>query len=128
MASYSSGSGVASGQPPVGAVVQLHGPAPLIAQDAPQSSQGDRLTRKRYDVVLFQEDFEYHSIIRRQMEDSVGVAGNGLVFDLRRLAAQILLAPVAAVLPHFSVPYRRGPVDIRQVSPGTAQRRRPRAV
>jgi hypothetical protein len=42
------------------------------------------------------------------MEGSVGVAGNGMAFDLRRLTALIVLAPVAAVLPHFSLPYGAG--------------------
>jgi hypothetical protein len=42
------------------------------------------------------------------MEGTIGVAGNGMAFDLRRLAAKILLAPLALVVPHFSVPYGAG--------------------
>jgi hypothetical protein len=87
----------------------VHGLPAVIAQDRPRSrAKAIGSLARSYDVVLFQEDFEYHSVIRRQMEGSVGIAGNGMAFDPRRLAAQILLAPVAAVLPHFSVPYGAG--------------------
>lgn len=81
----------------------------LIAQDRPRSrAKAIGSLASAYDVVLFQEDFEYHSILRKRMEGSVGVAGNGSVFDPRRLAGQILLAPVAVFLRHFSVPYGAG--------------------
>jgi hypothetical protein len=81
----------------------------LIARDQPrQRVKAIGSLARAYDVVLLQEVFEYHSHIRRRMEGSVGVAGNGMVRDARRLAARILLAPVSAVIPHFSVPYGAG--------------------
>jgi hypothetical protein len=81
----------------------------LITRDDPRHrAKAIGVRARAYDVVMFQEDFEYHSILRRRMEDSIGAAGSGMVFDPRRLVAQILLAPVAAVLPHFSLPYGAG--------------------
>lgn len=87
----------------------VHGVSPLIAKDNPHDRMeviGSRATA--YDVVLFQEDFEYHGVLRRRMGGSVGVAGNGMAFDPRRLAARILLAPVAVFLPRLSAPYGAG--------------------
>jgi len=87
----------------------VHGLSPLIARDNPRdraAAIGSLATA--YDVVLFQEDFEYHGVIRRQMKGSVGAAGNGVVLDPPRLAAKILLAPLSVFLPHFSAPYSAG--------------------
>jgi endonuclease/exonuclease/phosphatase family metal-dependent hydrolase len=87
----------------------VRGLPPLIAQDRPRSrAKAIGSLASAYDVVLFQEDFEYHSVLRKRMEGSVGVAGNGAVFDVRRLAGRILLAPVTVFLRHFSVPYGAG--------------------
>jgi hypothetical protein len=61
-----------------------------------------------YDVVLLQEDFEYHGVIRRRIQGKVGVAGNGLAFEPRRLAAKIVLAPASLFFAHFSPPYGAG--------------------
>jgi endonuclease/exonuclease/phosphatase family metal-dependent hydrolase len=87
----------------------IHGLSPLIAEDNPRQRLeviGPLATS--YDVVLFQEDFEYHAVIRKRMEGSVGVRGNGMTRDPRRLAAKILLAPLAVLLPRFSAPYGAG--------------------
>jgi hypothetical protein len=87
----------------------IHGLFPLAAKDDPR----DRMPTigwlaSRYDVALFQEDFEYHDVIRDQMTGRVGVRGNGMGWDLRRVGAKLLLAPIAIWLPHFSPPYGSG--------------------
>jgi endonuclease/exonuclease/phosphatase family metal-dependent hydrolase len=87
----------------------VHGLFPLAAKDHPR----DRMPTigwlaNKYDVVLYQEDFEYHHILAEQMEDSVGYRGNGMGWDPRRVAAKIFLSPVAVFLPHFSPPYGDG--------------------
>jgi hypothetical protein len=87
----------------------VHGLSPVIARDNPRDrieTIGSLATT--YDVVLFQEDFEYHGVIRRRLEGSIGVAGNGVVLDPARLVAKILLAPVSVFLSHFSAPYGAG--------------------
>jgi len=87
----------------------IHGLFPLAAKDDPR----DRMPTigwlaSRYDVVLFQEDFEYHHVLRDQMPDTVGVRGNGMGWDPRHVGAKLLLAPIAIWLPHFSPPYGAG--------------------
>jgi endonuclease/exonuclease/phosphatase family metal-dependent hydrolase len=87
----------------------IHGLFPLIAKDDPR----DRMPTigwlaNRYDVVLFQEDFEYHHLLRDQMDGMVAIRGNGMGWDPRRVGAKLLLAPVAIWLPHFSPPYGAG--------------------
>jgi len=87
----------------------VHGLFPLAAKDDPR----DRMPTigwlaNKYDVVLYQEDFEYHHILAEQMEDSVGYRGNGMGWDPRRVAAKVFLSPVAVFLPHFSPPYGDG--------------------
>ena len=87
----------------------IHGLFPLAAKDDPR----DRMPTigwlaNRYDVVLFQEDFEYHHVLRDQMHGKVGIRGNGMGWDPRRVGAKLLLAPVAIWLPHFSPPYGAG--------------------
>jgi hypothetical protein len=87
----------------------VHGLPPLIAGDNPRRRASVIGARARaYDVALFQEDFAYHKLIRRQMEGSVGICGNGQAFDLRRLAAKILLAPLSLFFSRFSVSYGAG--------------------
>lgn len=87
----------------------VHGLSPLIAKDHPRQRVAViGSLASTYDVVLFQEDFEYHRVIRRQMRGSVGVRGNGMALDVRHLAAKLLLAPVAVWLSHFSAPYGAG--------------------
>jgi endonuclease/exonuclease/phosphatase family metal-dependent hydrolase len=87
----------------------VHGLPPLLARDNPrQRVKTIGALARRYDVVLFQEDFEYHGVIRRQMQGSVGACGNGVAFDVRRLAAKILLAPMSVFFRPFSAPYGAG--------------------
>jgi hypothetical protein len=87
----------------------IHGLFRLAAKDDPR----DRMPTigwlaGNYDVAMFQEDFEYHRIIEDQMEGLVGVRGNGVGWDPRRVGAKILVFPVAIFLPHFSPPYGAG--------------------
>jgi len=87
----------------------VHGLSPLIARDNPRGrAEAIGSLATAYDVVLFQEDFEFHGVIRRRLEGSVGTAGNGVVLDPPRLLAKILVAPVAVLLPRFSPPYGAG--------------------
>jgi endonuclease/exonuclease/phosphatase family metal-dependent hydrolase len=87
----------------------IHGLFPLIAKDDPR----DRMPTigwlaNRYEVAMFQEDFEYHGILRDQMPDAVGNRGNGMGRDPRRVFAKLLISPVSIFLPHFSPPYGAG--------------------
>lgn len=87
----------------------VHGLFPLIAKDNPR----DRIPvigwlANKYDVALFQEDFEYYDLLDVQMSGSIGTRGNGMGWDPRRVAVKALLAPVAVFLPHFGPPYGAG--------------------
>jgi len=87
----------------------IHGLFPLIAKDDPR----DRMPTigwlaNRYQVAMFQEDFEYHHVIREQMPGAVSFRGNGMGWDPRRLFAKIVVSPVSIFLPHFSPPYGAG--------------------
>lgn len=87
----------------------IHGLFPLVAKDDPR----DRMPTigwlaNRYEVAMFQEDFEYHHVIRDQMPGAVGVRGNGMGWDPRRVFAKLLISPVSIFLPHFSPPYGAG--------------------
>ena len=87
----------------------VHGLFPLAAKDDP----GGRMPTigslaNQYDVAMFQEDFEYHEVIRDQMPDAIGFRGNGMGWDPRRVFAKLLIAPVAIFVPHFSPPYGAG--------------------
>jgi endonuclease/exonuclease/phosphatase family metal-dependent hydrolase len=87
----------------------VHGLFPLAAKDDPR----DRMPTigwlaNKYDVILFQEDFEYHDTLGEQLEDSVGVRGNGMGWDPRRVLARLVLSPAVILVPHFSAPYGDG--------------------
>ena len=87
----------------------IHGLFPLIAKDDPR----DRMPTigwlaNQYDVAMFQEDFEYHHVIRDQMPGAVGYRGNGMGWDPRRVFAKLIISPVSILLPHFSPPYGAG--------------------
>jgi len=87
----------------------VHGLFPLAAKDDPR----DRMPTigwlaNRYEVAMFQEDFEYHDVIRSQLPGSVGIRGNGMGWDPRRVLAKLLVSPVSIFLPHFSPPYGAG--------------------
>jgi hypothetical protein len=87
----------------------IHGLFSLVAKDDPR----DRMPTigwlaNQYDVAMFQEDFEYHDVLRGQMPGSVGVRGNGMGWDPRRVFAKLLILPVSIFVPHFSPPYGAG--------------------
>lgn len=87
----------------------VHGVFRLIAKDAPaRRSPTIGWLANRYDVVLLQEDFEYHGMIAGQMQERVVYRGNGMRFDPRLLVAKLLLFPLRLVLPRFSPPYGAG--------------------
>lgn len=87
----------------------VHGLFRLIAKDNP----GDRSPiigwfASYYDIVLLQEDFEYHEVIATQMGDRMRFRGNGVGWDPRRVAVKVLLFPFQLLIPHFSPPYGAG--------------------
>jgi len=87
----------------------IHGLFPLIAKDNPRNRMPTiGWLANRYDVAMFQEDFEYHDVIRNQMPGAVGVRGNGMGWDPRRVFAKLLISPVSIFVPHFSPPYGAG--------------------
>jgi len=78
---------VSAAEPEVGTVISeagseitvlsynVHGLFPLVAKDDPR----DRMPTigwlaNRYEVAMFQEDFEYHNILRSQMPGTIGHA------------------------------------------------------
>ena len=87
----------------------VHGLFPLIAKDNPRDrSPTIGWLATKYDIVLLQEDFEYHDIIAAQIEHHSSFQGNGMGFDPRRVAVKIVLFPFQLLLPHFSPPYGAG--------------------
>ncbi len=87
----------------------VHGIFPMIAKDRPRERMPTiGWLARRYDVVLFQEDFEFHRLLRVQLEHHTGFVGNGMGWDPRRVAAKALLLPLSLVIPSFSPPYGAG--------------------
>ena len=87
----------------------VHGLFDLIAKDHPR----DRMPTigwlaNHYNVVLFQEDFEYSNTLASQMSGDVGFRGNGMGWDPRLVAVKVLTFPFAIFIPHFSPPYGAG--------------------
>jgi endonuclease/exonuclease/phosphatase family metal-dependent hydrolase len=62
----------------------------------------------QYDVVLYQEDFEYHDVLRKQLGRYTSFRGSGLGYDPRRVLMKALMTPFALVVPRFSAPYGAG--------------------
>jgi hypothetical protein len=87
----------------------VHGLFALAAKDDPRNRMPTiGWLANRFEVAMFQEDFEYHDVIRDQMPDAVGVRGNGMGRDSRRVLAKLLISPVSIFIPHFSPPYGAG--------------------
>lgn len=87
----------------------VHGLSWLFAHDDPRDrSPTIGWLANKYDVVLFQEDFEYHSELADQMEGSTAFQGNGMRLDLPLVAAKVLLFPFWLLIPDFSPPYGSG--------------------
>jgi endonuclease/exonuclease/phosphatase family metal-dependent hydrolase len=101
---------------PVGEPVSLslltynvHGLSWIVAKDNPHHRMPaiGRLSNQ-YDVVLYQEDFEYHDVLRKQLRRYTIFRGNGMGSDPRRMLMKALMAPLGIVLPRFSAPYGAG--------------------
>lgn len=87
----------------------VNGLFPLAAAGNPGSrAETIGWLANKYDVVLLQEDFEYHADISAQMLGKSAVRGNGVGTDPRRVIPKALLAPFALVIPHFWPPYGSG--------------------
>ena len=88
----------------------VHGLFPLAAKDDPR----DRMPSigwlsRPYEVVMYQEDFEYNAILSQQLEHHRGFLGNGAaVGDARRVLAKLVALPFTVLIPHFSPPYGAG--------------------
>ena len=87
----------------------VHGLFRWIAKDDPR----DRMPTigwlaDRYDVVLFQEDFEFHSELAQQIQNATGRRGNGAWHDPRLALAKLFAFPFTVWIPHFSPPYGAG--------------------
>jgi exonuclease III len=87
----------------------VHGISWLFAKDNPQ----DRMITvgwlaNSYDVVLLQEDFEYHDEIGKQMTGVAAVRGGGMRGDPRLVLTKLLLLPFEILLPDLSFPYGSG--------------------
>jgi len=87
----------------------VHGISWVFAKDNPQ----DRTVTAgwladRYDVVLLQEDFEYHDEIGKQMTGVAAVRGNGMRADPRLVLTKAVLLPFQLLIPDFSFPYGSG--------------------
>jgi endonuclease/exonuclease/phosphatase family metal-dependent hydrolase len=87
----------------------VHGISWVFAKDNPQ----DRTITvgwlaNRYDVVLLQEDFEYHDEIGKQMTGVAAVRGNRMRGDPRLVLTKLVLLPFQLLLPDFSFPYGSG--------------------
>ncbi len=97
----------------------VNGLFPLLTQDNPRDrSPAIGWLANKYDVVLLQEDFEYHDIIAEEMEGSTAFRGNGMRYDLRLVAAKLITLPFWLLLPHFSPPYGSGlTVFVREYLP-----------
>lgn len=87
----------------------VHGLFRLMAKDAPaRRSPTIGWLANRYDVVLLQEDFEYHGRIVAQLENRRIYRGNRMRPDPRLVAVKLLLFPFQLVIPGFSPPYGAG--------------------
>jgi Endonuclease/Exonuclease/phosphatase family len=87
----------------------VHGIFRWAAKDGPR----DRMPTigwlaSRYDVVLVQEDFEFHDELVHQLSSSKDAQGNGMGWDPRRVLAKVFISPVSVLIPNFSPPYGAG--------------------
>lgn len=87
----------------------VHGLFRLAAKDDPR----DRMPAigwlsRRYQVVLYQEDFEYHDLLSQQLSEHATFVGNGVAGDIRRILAKLVAMPITMWIPRFSPPYGAG--------------------
>jgi endonuclease/exonuclease/phosphatase family metal-dependent hydrolase len=87
----------------------VHGLFRLMAKHSPAGrSPTIGWLASRYDVVLFQEDFESHRAIKKEIRGRRAFRGNGMRSDPRLIAVKALLLPVQLLVPRFSPPYGAG--------------------
>jgi endonuclease/exonuclease/phosphatase family metal-dependent hydrolase len=88
----------------------IHGPFALIAKDDPRDrTPSIGWLSRPYDIILYQEDFEYHSELAEQLDEHAEFVGNGAaVGDARRVIAKIVSWPFTLLIPNFSPPYGSG--------------------
>jgi endonuclease/exonuclease/phosphatase family metal-dependent hydrolase len=87
----------------------VHGISWLFAKDNPvDRAVAIGWLADRYDVVLLQEDFEYHDRIGDQMPNAVALRGNRMRGDPRLLLSKLVLLPFQILLPRFTLPYGSG--------------------
>jgi len=88
----------------------VHGIFPLVAKDDPR----DRMPTigwlaHKYDVVLLQEDFEFHGELAQQLQgEAVGYRGNSIWQSPYLAVAKVLTFPLFVWIPAFSLPYGSG--------------------
>jgi endonuclease/exonuclease/phosphatase family metal-dependent hydrolase len=87
----------------------VHGLFRVAAKDDPR----DRMPAigwlsRRYQVVLYQEDFEYHDLLSQQLSEHESFVGNGVAGDVRRILAKLIAMPITMWIPRFSPPYGAG--------------------
>jgi endonuclease/exonuclease/phosphatase family metal-dependent hydrolase len=88
----------------------VHGIAALIAKDDPRDrTPSIGWLSRPYDIILYQEDFEYHPELAQQLDHHAEFKGNGaLVGDARRVIVKIISWPFTLLIPNFSPPYGSG--------------------
>jgi endonuclease/exonuclease/phosphatase family metal-dependent hydrolase len=88
----------------------IHGLFAAAAKDNPR----DRMPSigwlsRPYEIVLYQEDFEYNAVLAQQLEHHHAFTGNrAAVGDARRILAKIVTVPFTLLIPRFSPPYGSG--------------------
>jgi len=87
----------------------VHGLFRLAAKDKPAKRMPiiGWLSRP-YDLILYQEDFEYHETLTAPLDQHRHFRGGGVGGDLRRILAKIVATPFTMWVPHFSPPYGSG--------------------
>jgi len=88
----------------------VHGIAALIAKDDPRDrTPSIGWLSRPYDIILYQEDFEYHPELAQQLDHHAEFKGNyALVGDARRVIVKIISWPFTLLIPNFSPPYGSG--------------------
>ena len=88
----------------------VHGLAAMIAKDDPRDrTPSIGWLSRPYDIILYQEDFEYHRELTEQLDHHAEFVGNGAaVGDARRVIVKIISWPFTLLIPNFSPPYGAG--------------------
>jgi hypothetical protein len=88
----------------------VHGIAALIAKDDPRDrTPSIGWLSRPYDIILYQEDFEYHPELSQQLDHHSEFVGNSaMVGDARRVIVKIISWPFTLLIPNFSPPYGSG--------------------